>query len=145
MDTLTPGSLISAVRGLVAPTITLPIPHHALTINGRLHRHAREELMAAHQASARIVAEQTIPAALRPWFDPGDRLIVTVRVERLKRGNRWDFGGLVEALKSYLDGLEGTYYVDDKIIGAARVHWDTRPTGAGLVHMTFALDADAED
>jgi len=145
MDTLTPGTLAGAVRGLIAPTLILPIPAHSLTLNSRIDRRDRAKLVVAHHEWARTVAEQLIPAGLRPWFDDDDALILTAQMERARGGQRWDFGAAIEALKPYLDGLEGTVYRRDNIITAARVHWDTRPTGTGLVHLTFMLDAEAED
>lgn len=124
----------------IAPlTVTVPMPDHRLTINRvRTNPAFRTRLVNEHKDAARLAAYAAIGQAARPHFPVGVNVVAWVAVERHKRGQRWDLGGLVEALKPAIDGCTGTIYADDRQVVGVVVEWDTKPTGTGIVHLTFA-------
>ncbi len=122
--------------GARAFTVTLPLPDHRLSLNGRI---GWQEQRRRQQAQATWAWQQGLLAldgASRPAFPAGVRVMVGLAVERRKGGKVWDAAAVIEACKGYLDGLNGIAYADDRQIAGFRVGWDERPTGAGVVHLT---------
>lgn len=119
-------------------TITLPLPDHNLTLNrvgGRQGAAMRDRLVREHKDAARWLAYEAMRGKPFPLIGPDVPILIVVRVERRKRGQRWDAAGMIEACKAYGDGFQGEIYCDDKQIVAWAVLWDEKPTGAGVVHL----------
>lgn len=132
-----------AMTTAIAPlTLTLPFPDHGLTKNrsrsgfGSQWGMLRKIEEAQQQAVLAAVAH---PALTRdaPYFPSADPLFAVIRAERHKRGQRWDYGGMVEASKPYVDALQGWVYPNDRQVIGSLVLWDTTPTGRGVIHVTF--------
>jgi hypothetical protein len=118
-----------------ALAITLPLPDHALSLNGRGHWRAQRAGQRAQHEVALLAGLATIPARLRPRFPLPARLMVDIDVERRARGKVWDAAAVIEACKGYFDGLNGLAWGDDVQVSGFRVRFDKRPTGRGLVHL----------
>ena len=119
-------------------TVVLNLPDHDLTLNrAGTNNKRRARLVREHKEAAMWVGMAAVHFACRPWFPEGTPLVAVCRVERLRGGKRWDFGGMIEALKPAFDGLQGTVYPNDKQVVGAVVLWDWRPTGTGIVRVTF--------
>ncbi|HET8631097.1 MAG TPA: hypothetical protein VFL91_27055 [Thermomicrobiales bacterium] len=127
----------------MSPTLVLelPMPDHRLSINGarRTHPAVLRQIKRAHKEAARLAALALIPPHERPAFPAGARIRVTVDVERRRGGRRWDNSGIIEAMKPYMDGFEesGALYANDQQLDWVAVTWDERPTGRGVVTLTF--------
>lgn len=118
-------------------TIAVALPDHGLTTNrGHGNFAWRRRLVDTHRDAAMLVGYAAIPPEQRPFF-AGGPVFAVCRVERRKRGNRWDYGGMVEALKPAFDGLQGIVYANDSQVAGSIILWDEKPTGTGLVHVTF--------
>ena len=118
--------------------LTLAMPDHALTLNrARTNPGKRNRLVGESKAKAKEVGEAAAPPLARPWFPGNTQVLAVCRVERHARGNRWDYGGMVEALKPALDGLQGIVYGNDKQVVGMVILWDEKPTGTGVVRVTF--------
>lgn len=148
------GEPATAVRTRTAITVTVPMPDHRLAANRvRTNPHTRHRLAMQHKhwaSLAALVAIDSLPMDLIPTdggpiFPAGINLTAWIAVERRKRGQRWDLGGLVEALKPAFDGMSGLIYADDRQVGGVIVEWDTTPTGTGLVHLTFVPTVPREE
>lgn len=126
------GACTGATRAL---TITLPLPDHALSLNGRGHWRAQRAGQLAQHEDASLVALGLVPARSRPAFPLPARLMVDIDVERRPRGRVWDAAAVIEACKGYFDGLNGVVWGDDVQVTGFRVRFDKRPTGRGLVHL----------
>ena len=121
-------------------TITLPIPDHRLTANGRLGWRAKARLVREHRAWAAGEAANAVNrsgATSRPFFPPGTPVRVTVQVKRKKGGKRWDNQAVIESLKPAADGMEGHIFDNDKCLQWGEVEWDAKPDGAGQVILTL--------
>lgn len=122
--------------------LELPGPDHRLSINGarRTHPAVLRKIKREHKRWAALAALALIPPDERPAFPPDARVRVTVDFERLKRGQRWDNAAVIEALKPYMDGIEasGAIYANDRQLDWVAVNWDERPTGRGVVTLSFA-------
>lgn len=119
-------------------TVVLDFPDHRLTLNQvRMNPQYRIRLKDEHKSRAQMVGLATVPQDRRPWFPAGVRVVAWCEMERNRGGQRWDFGGVVEALKPAYDGLKGTVWADDKQLAGMYVLWDEKPTGAGIVKVTF--------
>jgi hypothetical protein len=115
--------------------ITLPLPDHALSLNGRGHWRAQRAGQQAQHEAALLAGLVAVPARLRPRFPLPARLMVDIDVERRARGKVWDAAAVIEACKGYFDGLNGLAWGDDVQVSGFRVRFDKRPTGRGLVHL----------
>jgi len=123
-------------------TVTVPMPDHRLTLNRvRTNGAYRVRLVHEHKDTARLAALAALGSRERPYFAVGVNVVAWVAIERRKRGQRWDLGALIEALKPAIDGCTGIVYADDRQVVGVVVEWDQRPTGAGLAHLTFTKAA----
>lgn len=125
-----------------ALTLTLPLPDHDLSLNGRVGWREQRRGQREQKELAALVALATLAGAPRPHFPAGVRLRVLIDVERRTRGNIWDTPAIIEATKGYLDGLEGYAYANDRQVRAFEVRWDAKPTGRGLIHLYISAYAD---
>lgn len=117
-----------------ALAVVLGLPDHDLTLNRRGgNEHARAKLVWAHKGAATLAALMTVPDESRPYFPAGVQVVAWCSIERRKRGQRWDFGAVVEACKPYFDGFNGIVWADDKQLMGMVVVWDERPTGQGII------------
>lgn len=124
----------AATRSL---TVVLDLPDHRLTINRiRTNPRFRQAMVDRHKEAAQLIGYATIATADRPFY-PAEPVFAVCRVERKKRGQRWDYGGMVEALKPAFDGLQGLAYTNDSQVAGSVILWDEQPTGTGLVQVTF--------
>lgn len=123
-------------------TITLPLPRHDLSLNGRINWGAQRRGQHEQAEAAGFVALATLIDAPRPHFPAGTPVRVLIDVERRKKGNVWDTPAIIEATKGYLDGLEGHAYANDRQVRAFEVRWDARPTGRGLIHLYISAYDD---
>lgn len=123
-------------------TLTLPLPRHDLSLNGRLTRLRQWQGQQDQAEVAGFTAIAALMDAPRPHFPAGLRLRVLIDVERRKRGNIWDTPAIIEATKGYLDGLQGLAYADDRQVRGLDVRWDATPTGRGLIHLYIGVYSD---
>lgn len=123
-------------------TLTLPLPRHDLSLNGRLNWRAQRRGQHDQAEVAGFTALAALIDAPRPHFPAGLRLRVLIDVERRKRGNVWDTPAIIEATKGYLDGLQGLAYADDRQVRGIDVRWDATPTGRGLIHLHIGVYGD---
>lgn len=133
----------------IAPlTLTLPFPDHGLTKNRSRSGYGSQwgmlrKIEEAQQAA--VLAAKTHPALKGddPYFPDAEPLFAVIRAERHKRGQRWDYGGMVEATKPYVDALQGWVYPNDRQVIGSLVLWDKKPTGRGIITITFLPVSDA--
>lgn len=123
-------------------TITLPLPDHDLSLNGRIGWREQRQGQRDQKELAALVGLATLAGAPRPHFPAGLRLRVGIDVERRKRGLIWDTPAIIEATKGYLDGLNGVAYADDRQVRSFDVRWDAKPTGRGLIHLYISVYRD---
>lgn len=119
--------------------ITLPMPDRNLSLNGRMHWRQQRAGQIDQQQVAQLAAVVSLrrqhPEHTQYPLYPADKVSVLIDVERKKRGQVWDASACVEAVKGYMDGLEGWVYTNDQQIRSYAVRWDARPTGSGLIHL----------
>lgn len=80
-------------------TIELPLPDHALSLNGRGHWRGKHDGQQDQHLMASLVAESRIAPDQRPAFPLPMRLHVDIDVERRRRGKVWDASAIIEACK----------------------------------------------
>lgn len=136
-----PGLTIAHPRYHRTVVITLPMPSHDLTLNRVTRRHPGHiaRIKRQHRNDARLAALVATPAEWRPAFGEAP-VRLDVEIRRRARGQRWDDSAMVEALKPYMDGIEdsGAVFLNDQQVRWGDISWDDRPTGEGVVILTFS-------
>ncbi len=123
----------------------LPLPDHKLTINGR-KKHGRTR--AGHAAIARIEAEHKDDATRvagqalldKPWpyFPKGTQLKVNLAIKKAsKRSKAWYRSAVIEAMKPYMDAMNGIVYDDDVALHWGEVSWEGVYAEPGWMAVSF--------
>lgn len=126
--------------GLLAPPrvwLTLPLPSYRLTPNGTRNRMERHRLATTARSAAYLTACGLFPGARLPFFRRHDRVRLDVAVTLAKGQRRLDDDGLIGALKSTVDALQGPVLWNDQQLTWGAISWERAAGLAGTVRLTL--------